>query len=405
MLYSAAENCPSKRIMSKKTIIWFIFPAKTSSSFAGYLAVLRAQLEPHLEIRFFAPQGVELSEEIKSLNPVVFPMFSQQIEQSEKSFLIKRSALATGFFEEGLSFADVLLVDDLAGGQLSKTLLKIQMPERLCGIVLPIPSPMGSSFLEEKLFNSVVLGAREVQVPCFGYELLPLDTRWTLAPSLVDGIIARSPMSCDFLRSRLGHNNIWRLPWYEGVLFSFAGNDFFLRGVTECPRLRGNAGVDPTCTVLYLPHNVAQFYDYKKLLEILQPFGEKLHLMFSVSEDQVRGGYTPREMIEEIYKEELCSFASRSYHSADSLWATFMADAVISCSANFKTEIAQGHIPAIIFDPYVPPASWGYTHRVHSPQELVAWIKELIRSHQQVAGISEILLRLAAETPAEECCG
>ncbi|MCA1795791.1 MAG: hypothetical protein LC660_18325 [Desulfobacteraceae bacterium] len=41
---------------------------------------------------------------------------------------------------------------------------------------------------------------------------------------------------------------------------------------------------------------------YEELIKTLQPLGKKLHLMFSIGKDQIRGAYTHKEIIEIVYQ-------------------------------------------------------------------------------------------------------
>jgi len=139
---------------------------------------------------------------------------------------------------------------------------------------------------------------------------------------------------------------------------------------------------------------VAMIYEYQKILQTLEPFGDKLHLMFSIGKDQERGSYSQNEMIEIIYKTELKQFASYSFHDVNSLWEMLMADAVVAGSACFSTEIAEKDIPCIIFDPKVAPMIRGHKKRVDTQKKLRDLIKEEIRNHQYKIDFADILMLL-----------
>ncbi len=379
----------------RKTIIWIIQSNQITPIIAEYLATLRMRIEQYIDLQFFVPdESAEVVEKIKNLDPVVFPTSTQTARSPEEAFSAKRAELAAGTFEDGLSFADVLLLDDLGGGQAARTLLNIERPKHLCGIILQIPSPLGSSDMEERIYHAAILWARQHQIPCIGYELLPLDTRWILAASLPDGVITRHGASYEFLQSRLPHENIWTIPWYEGGIFTSNAARFHINGVKASYHYRNVHKVHPGLTVLYLPHNVAMLYEYRKLIEILQPFGKELHLMFTVGKDQIRGSYSHQEMIEMTCKKELAHFASFSFHSMDSPWEMLMADAVVACSGCFHTQVSHGNIPGIIFDPYVPPMSWGDTCRVALAEELLARVETLINERNHTHEMADILMLL-----------
>jgi hypothetical protein len=135
-------------------------------------------------------------------------------------------------------------------------------------------------------------------------------------------------------------------------------------------------------------------YEYQELIKTLQPLGDKLHLMFSIGKDQVRGAYSQKETIEIVYKEELKRFASHSFHEANHLWEMMMADAVVACSACFSTEVAEKDIPCIIFDPTASPMIRGHKKRVSTREALVDSIKQEIEGHQHKMEFADILMLL-----------
>ncbi len=379
----------------RKTIIWIIQSNQITPVIAEYLATLRMRVEQFIDLQFFVPDDSEsIVEKIRMLDPVVFPTSTQTANSPREAFSAKRFELAAGTFGEGLSFADVLLLDDLGGGQAARTLLNIQKPGNLCGIILQIPSPLGSSDMEERIFHAAILWARQNGIPSIGYELLPLDIRWTLAASLPDGVITRHGSSYEFLKSRLPHENIWSIPWYEGGIFTSNSEKFHIHGVKASYHYRNLYQVHPGLTVLYLPHNVAMVYEYRKLLEILAPLGKKLHLMFSIGKDQVRGSYSHQEMIETTCGKELSGFASFSFHGMESPWEMLMADAVVACSGCFHTQIAHGNIPAIIFDSHVPPMSREDICRVDEPDDLLSRVEALINEGKHTHEMADILMLL-----------
>ncbi len=379
----------------KEKAIWLIQSNQITPIIADFLQTLQKRMENYIDLVFMIPDtSSDILANIQNLNPISFKTTARAAVSSYQAYLSKRESLGDKTFAEGLSFADTLLLDDLGAGNVQETTLEIPLPPDTCGLILQIPTPLGSSETEERIFHSAILWARQNRIPAIGYELLPLDTRWTLAPSLPDGIITRHYESYAHLKKQLNHKNIWVLPIYEASIFSSISTSFTLNGVKACYHYKNTFAIPSTRTILYLPHNVAMVYEYQEMIKMLQPLGESLHLMFSIGKDQSRGAYTHREMIETVYSKELKNFASHSFHDANSLWEMMMADAVVSCSACFSTEIAEKDIPCIIFDPEVPPMIRGHKKRINTREELQGSIKEEIKYHQYKIEFADILMLL-----------
>jgi len=176
----------------KKNIIWLIQSNQTTPTICEFLKTLQTRMEKHLNLKFMVPDSsFDLLEKIKILTPESFKTTTRTATDSYQGYLAKREILKDKKFAEGLSFSDVLLLDDLGGGNVMQTFIGLAKPADTCGLILQIPSPLGSSETEERVFHAAILWANQNRIPVIGYELLPLDTRWTLAPSLVDGIITR----------------------------------------------------------------------------------------------------------------------------------------------------------------------------------------------------------------------
>jgi hypothetical protein len=379
----------------KKKIIWLIQSNQITPIIKDYLKTLQTRIEQYIELLFFVPEtSSDILEKIKCLNPIVFKIKTRTANQSYQAYLSKREFLYKKEFTEGLSFADTLLADDLSGGNARQTILEISLPDNTCGIILQVPTPLGSSEMEERIFQSAILWAKQNTIPVLGYELLPLDTKWTLAPSLPDGIITRHHESFAHLKKQLDHRNIWLLPIYEASIFSSVSTSFNLNGAKACYHYRNEHSIPADRTVLYLPHNVAMIYEYHELIKILQPLGDKLHLMLSIGKDQVRGPYSQKEMIEIIYTKELKNFASYSFHDTNIPWEMMMADAIVACSACFNTQIAEKEIPCIIFDPQLPSMTRGNKKRVSTQKNLLKCIHETMASHQDKRELADILMLL-----------
>jgi hypothetical protein len=379
----------------KEKIIWLIQSNQITPFIAEFLQTLQKRMENYIDLVFMVPEtSSDILANIQGLKPVSFKTITRTAVSSYPAYLSKREALGNKIFTEGLSFADTLLLDDLGSGNAQETLLGLNPPPGTCGLILQIPTPLGSSEIEEKIFHAAVLWARKTGIPVIGYELLPIDTRWTLAPSLPDGIITRHHESYLHLKNQLNHQNIWLLPIYESAVFSSVSTSFTLSGVKACYHYKNIFSIPSTRTVLYLPHNVAMVYEYQELIKTLQPLGDKLHLMFSIGKDQVRGAYSQKETIEIVYKEELKRFASHSFHEANHLWEMMMADAVVACSACFSTEVAEKDIPCIIFDPTASPMIRGHKKRVNTREALKDSITEEIEGHRYKMEFADILMLL-----------
>lgn len=380
----------------KKKIIWIVQSNQVTPIIADFFKTLRKRMEKYIDLLFMVPEtSSDIIENIKCLNPISFKATTRTAVSSYQAYMAKREALDKKDFTDGLSFADTLLLDDLGGGNALQTNLEITLPDNTCGLILQVPTPLGSSEIEERIFHSAILWAKQNQLPALGYELLPLDTRWTLAPSLPDGIITRYYESYEHLKKQLYHNNIWLLPEYEASIFSSVSTNFNLNGVKACYHYKNEYSIPANRTILYLPHNVAMLYEYQEMIKILQPLGDRLHLMFSIGKDQRRGAYSQKEMIEIIYNNELKSFASYSFHDMNNLWEMMMADAVLACSACFNSVIAEKDIPCIIFDPKLPSMTRGNKKRVPAKEKLYHSIKETIEFHQYKIEFADILMLLA----------
>lgn len=376
-------------------ILWIIQTNQTTPIILEYFKTLQTRVERQIDLIFWVPDtsAGEL-DRLKALNPFVYKTATRAAAFSSRTYQAKREALNKECFSQGLLISDTLLLDDFGGANAQMTTLEVGPPDNTCGIIIQVPSPMGSSEVEEKNFHAAILWARQHKIPVIGYELLPLDTKWTLAPSLPDGIITRYPESYEYLKDQLDHNNIWQIPPYEAAIFTSIATSFHLNGVKASYHYRNTYAVPADRTVLYLPHNVAMIYEYKRLIQILSPFGKNLHLMFSAGKDQVRGGYTHEQMIEMVYKKELQQMASYSFHDMNSSWEMMMADALVACSTGFTTLVGEKELPCIIFDPLVPEASRGNKRRVQTKEKLLDLVEEQINCQKSRIELADIMMLL-----------
>lgn len=387
-----------------KKILWLIQSNQITPTIHEFLKLLQTRMEKQINLSFLIPEtSSEILDRTKDLNPVCFKLSNRVAGSSNRGYLAKKEILKDTELTRGLSVSDVLLLDDLGGGNVTQTILDIEKTAKTCGLILQIPTPLGSSESEERVYQAAIVWARQNQVPIIGYELLPLDTRWTLATSLPDGVITRFWESQDYLIKQLSHKNVWQLPLYEAAIFSSVSAAFNLNGAKASYHYRSTHKIPETLTVLFLPHNVAMIHEYKEVLRIIAPMGKELHLMFNYGEDQVRGSHTQREMVEIIYKKELAQFASYSFHNMNSPWEMLMADSLVAASACFQTCIAQEqNIPAIIFDPMLPAMAHGFKQRVNSSAHLQGALKEVIAMKAKKTELGTIFMQLAGSLATDD---
>ena len=384
-----------------KKVLWLIQSNQLTPTIHEFFKLLQTRMEKQLDLSFIVPSTApEVLDRIKDLKPTCFKLANRSTTTSYKGYQAKKEILKDTKFTQGLSIADVLLLDDLGGGNVLQTTLKIKRTADICGLILQIPTPLGSSEAEERVFHAAILWARQNRVPVIGYELLPLDIRWTLSTSLPDGVITRFRESHDHLKKELNHKNIWQLPLYEASIFSPVSTTFNMNGVKASYHYRTTHKIPESRTLLFLPHNVAMTHEYQELLRVIAPMGKELHLMFNYGEDQIRGAHTHKEMIEIIYRNELDQFASYSFHDMESPWEMLAADSLVAASACFQTNIAQEkNIPSIIFDPMLPPMTHGFKQRVNSPKQLQKAIGEVIALKENKTELGTIFMQLAGSLP------
>lgn len=381
----------------EKNIIWLIQSNQITPTICDFLKTFQTRMERLLKLSFIVPDSsFDILEKIKDLNPTSFKTSSRAASNSYNGYLAKRNELENNEFSEGLGFADALLLDDLGGGNVMQTFVGIEKPDNTRALIIQIPTPLGSSEIEERIFHAAILWGRQNNIPVIGYELLPLDTRWTLAASLPDGIITRYGESYQYLKEVMDHQNIWLLPLYEASIFTSISTSFNVSGAKASYHYRNTHSIPAQRTILFVPHNVAMVYEYQEILNIIGPVGNEIHLMFSVGEDQVRGSHSQEEIIKTVYNRELKKFASYSFHDAKSQWEILMADSLIASSTCFQTMIAREiNIPSIIFDPSLPPIQNGPQKSLNKKQDFLKAVKKAITSKQTQNDLGDILMQLA----------
>ncbi len=387
----------NKKQNKKPVIYWILQENQITPFIIDFLELIRFRTTELIKLKFLIPAiSPETLKMCKKLDPVPFQVTTTAKENSYEGYCRKRDQLGDSQFSEGLSFWRTLLLDDLGSGNLYQAQIHAPKNEKVAGVVLQIPTPLGSSENEERIFYAWVHLAKINKVPVIGYELLPLCTRWTLAPSILDNIIATREESFSILtdsQTRL-NKKIWLLPRHEGKFFSPATTALWRNGMGAFYKYQNKFKIPPEKTILYIPHNVAMTYEYKTLLTHLKKIKTKIHLMFSIGKDQIRGSHNHQEIIETVCEKELKTI-SYSMHDINNPAEITMADAVVACSACYATEVAANNgIPSFIHDPMVTPYKNGNTTSVNKVADLIELIESAIELHNKTTEISQILLNL-----------
>jgi hypothetical protein len=389
--------CKDKEIhsMSKPTpkIYWVLQNNQVTPSLVEFLKLTKQRMkEVSFEVKI--PErdkdALKLS---KGLNPTAFQVIAHRSEGSLANLIRKRDAIGEAEYSEGLFVWRALLADHLGGEVLIKVSLQIPPDPRVRCVIIQIPSPLGSHGDEEYIYYAWTLWARERGIPVIGYEFLPLDIRWTLAPSLLDGIITTSERSLAHLSSRCGKmpSQIWLLPRFEACSFSPASPLFWRQDLGIAYEYRAYK-IPRERAVLYIPHNVMMVYEYQTIMKKLTEIGDKLHIMLATGKSQARGTHTHSQIIEKVCKKELEHFASYSFHDLDLIWDIPTADGLVAASTCYSTCVSSSlGIPTIIYDDVVPAGANGYQKTVNSLSGLMFEIEKLVDSHAKVTELKDII--------------
>jgi hypothetical protein len=377
---------------TKPVVYWVLQDNQTTSNLIDFFGLIQTRVKEILTLKFLVPgTSTATIKQLSKLNPVAFGVAYGQKQNSYEGYSLKKQQLGDHGFSDGLTFGQALLLDDLGGGNLLQTRLTPPKEKHVAGIVVQIPTPLGSCAQEEKIFYAWVHLAKLNKIPVIGYELLSLASRWTLAPSLMDGLITTQKASWDYLNTPDADLNvkIWRIPRFERCFFSPAThpswrNTMGLRHQShDIPREK---------TILYIAHNVAMTYEYKDLLGHLISMGKDLHLMFSYGKDQVRGAHTHQQTIETICRDELKYF-SFSFHDMNRSTEVTMADALVCCADCYNAAVSSGiGVPTIIYDPMVPENVQGYKIWIRTAGALIRQIQQIIDRHNEETELSRILI-------------
>lgn len=382
---------------SKPTILWVLQNNQISPVILDYLKLLKQGLGK-VNIQFLVPfDDDEALKMTKPLKPMTFNAIRNTSPRSAENFERKRSLIHDATFPEGLKVWQTLVLDDLGEGLLSETNLELPKLTNVKGIILQIPTPLGSATKEELIFNAWVRTAHENSVFIAGYEMLSLYTRWTMIPSMLDGIITTNELSFDYLCEEKQNINgkVWKLPQHEGKAFSPGTSVLWRNGLNAPYHYRQKYNIPPQTTILYIAHNVAMSYEFKRLLEEIKECASNIHLMFSIGKDQIRGTHTHEEIIKTISHNTLDKFCSYSFHDLNAPWEMVMADAVMACSSCYCTIVAEANtIPCIVMDDSVPQANHGYLKIVNSYSQVRHELCKIMETRRKTTDMTNIIYQI-----------
>ncbi|MFH2091053.1 MAG: hypothetical protein ABIJ31_01680 [Pseudomonadota bacterium] len=382
----------------KPTILWVLQDNQVSPIIVDFLNLLRKGIGK-INVQVVVPmQDTKITQLVKPLDPKTFQATRTVFPTAVENFHKKKEQLASLEFTSGLEIWKALVMDDLGAGVKAEAKLHLPHLPDVVGIVLQIPTPLGSASPEEVIFYEWIKLAHDNNIFIAGYELLPLYTRWTLLPAMLDGIITTSELAFDYLTNQNLNikGKVWKLPRNEGKVFSPGVNSLWHNGL-ESPYLnRQKYNIPKDKTILYIAHNVATSYEYRRLLEEISLFGKDIHLMFSYGKDQIRGTHSHKEVISTISHDTLDLFYSHSFHDLSQPWEMTIADAALAVSHCYSIMVAENSgIPCIIMDPMVPEATAGNLAIVNSHEQVKTHVAKLIENHQKLTDITEIIYQIA----------
>ncbi len=381
----------------KPTIVWVIQDNQISPIILDYFKLLRKGLGK-VNIEFLVPLNDDEALELtKPLDRKVFTALRNISKRSAENFNHKRNLIHDAQFPEGLKVWRTLILDDLGEGLIAETALELPKVEHVKGIIIQIPTPLGSSTKEEMVFNAWVRVAHQNNVPITGYEMLPLYSRWSMIPSMLDGIITNCELSFDYLSSvKLGiKGKIWKLPRYEGKVFTPGTSVLWRNGLKSPYHYRERYKIPSDKAIVYVAHNVAMSYEYRCLLEAIGDAAENIHIMFCIGKDQMRGTHSHEEIVKTTCHSVLDRFFSYSFHDLNAPWEMIGADAVLACSNCYSSTVAEANgIPCIILDEAVPPAQSGYLQIVNNNAEFKVALADILSAKAKTTDITHIIFEM-----------
>jgi len=386
-------------------IYWILQNNQVTPSLVEFLKLTKLRMKD-VSFEFKIPVGDEGALELsKGLNPATFEARYYKKEGSTEDLIRKRDAIGGAEYSEGLFLWRTLLADHLGGATMVRVSLQVPSDPLVRCVIIQIPSPLFSHRDEEYIYHAWILWARERGIPVIGYEFMPLDIRWTLAPSLLDGIITTCERSHAHLATGCGKmpSRIWLLPRFEACSF-FPASTVFLKKDLEIAYNYGFLYKIPMeRTVLYIPHSVMLVYEYQAILKKLAEIGDRLHIMFATGKGMARGTHTHSQIIKKVCQKELEHFASYSFHDLGSVWDMTLADGLVAASAGYNTCVSSAlGIPTIIYDDVVPAGINGHQKTVNSLSNLMVEIKKIVEHHGKVTEIGDIISEVLSWKSIEE---
>lgn len=383
-----------KKATHKPVILWILQENQVTPHIIEFLKRMKSGISK-IDILFAAPeQDRKALSAIAPLQPIFFNVSRIDHGNTNQNFNRKMDMIKDLEFSGGLDVWRALLLDDFGAGQIAETQIHMAPLTNVRGVILQIPTPLGSRTEEEYIFEAWVKWAHANGVFITGYELLPLYTRWKLLPSVLDGIMTINRLSFDYLSNTCEdvRGKVWQLPGYEANVFSIGAGNLWKRGLEVPYHYRMKYNIARGTTILYVPHNVAMTYEYKRLVQAIREYGDRIHLMFSIGTDQARGTHSHREIIETTCGDALKHFHSHSFHEISAPWEMVMADAVISCAHNYATMLGQSNgIPCIIKDETVPEAETAHLKIVSDDAGFAGLVNGILSDTLQVSDITSIL--------------
>ncbi|MCD4722121.1 MAG: hypothetical protein K8S13_20000, partial [Desulfobacula sp.] len=251
---------------TKPTILWVLQDNQVSPIIVDFLKLLKTGIDK-IHIQLIAPERDEqILKMIQPLDPLTFKATRGNVPPSVENFQRKKDLIHDIEFSDGLEIWKALLLDDLGAGVMSEAALHLPRLSNIFGIILQIPTPLGSSTPEEVIFYEWVKLAHDNNIFIAGYELLPLYTRWTMIPSMLDGIITTNEQSFDYLSAKKQSikGKVWKLPLYEGKVFSPGTSILWHNGIEVPYHYRAKHNIPKDKTILFIAHNVATSYEYRR---------------------------------------------------------------------------------------------------------------------------------------------
>ncbi len=383
---------------NKPIIYWVLMEDQLSNFMVDFLKFMKENIT-EVSLQFLVLSSDHDTAKMASvLSPLKFQLIFQQSEPSLQNFMEKRDAVGELRYSEELELWRVLLLDDLAGPTIVRPLLSVPLNDRIKAIVIQIPSAVGSTPVVERTFHAFSLLGHKNGIPVIGLEFFPLNTPWTLAPLLMDGAITIRRSSYEHLANtaKKHYQDLWLLPKYEASLLFLDCSPFWRNAMTVAQNYQKKLKIPSKRTILYIPHNVAMIHEYHKLLKMLSDLNEDFHIMFAIGFDQARGTYTHREIVENVYAEELARLGSYSFHDLNEVVDMALADAVITLCPSGSTSFSSSYgIPTIIADNRITAGNFGSEIYVQSYEKLEELVKEIVQNHGKTRRLEEILTELA----------